>query len=613
MPPPVPRLSFACFRSLWYLAAHEGRTNTKSDWTKNADDASSKSGGTSPSPSRPATSSPFPSTRRALCLLLIILPPGQGKGQGRKGARAGRKGDHAMTTFPHAQPATPHPIWPNSCLKLATLQGRYSAYTPLETLSLFRHLALNIVVSSSYGFQLDAIRKWALEDEEGLTISKARYFDLSRRSPTLDSDKIMAEVVSTSCVYEMPAKAPLPPSPRRPSWHPPHRTSSRPSRASLISRASSSAPSCFSAFPKTPKSCTCCHLQVPNGATMPGATSSRNTSRVPGTDTTLYLLSYSLWELPHRQNEIDIRAAFPISTARVPQHLYQGALGSPSVGTAHASSLHPHAANSQFAGAEDAVRARLTSRRQAATPSPEAFFPSADCPRAAGSKADGGGEGVARMASHMMRIIIVSRSTDRYSFDAEDGVCAPPARTIVSMHRDPRARDVPPERWLPSYVPGSKDGGGGGVARMASRRMPFRTGSSLAHIIMRVVLVAVMFPAAMECTLCACPRATSSSSPPLSLPRPTWSPDEQCLTLSSRDGYCTLVTFDEILPTHHTQQAALQLQIAAQHSAPILHASSSHSHTSGSGSQMGGSRKCLLEPLTPGARRVSMGTGSGTL
>ncbi|CAK5267125.1 unnamed protein product [Mycena citricolor] len=51
----------------------------------------------------------------------------------------------------------------------------------------------------------------------------------------------------------------------------------------------------------------------------------------------------------------------------------------------------------------------------------------------------------------------------------------------------------------------------------------------------------------------------------------TWSPDGQCLMLSSRDGYCTMITFDEILPAHHTQQSSLQLQqIAAQHSVPIL-------------------------------------------
>ncbi|KAG6855722.1 hypothetical protein H0H87_011614 [Tephrocybe sp. NHM501043] len=50
----------------------------------------------------------------------------------------------------------------------------------------------------------------------------------------------------------------------------------------------------------------------------------------------------------------------------------------------------------------------------------------------------------------------------------------------------------------------------------------------------------------------------------------TWSPDGQCLIVSSRDGYCTLITFDEIMPAHHIQQHTLQLQsIAHQHSVPI--------------------------------------------
>ncbi|KAJ7735183.1 hypothetical protein B0H16DRAFT_1731447 [Mycena metata] len=69
-----------------------------------------------------------------------------------------------------------------------------------------------------------------------------------------------------------------------------------------------------------------------------------------------------------------------------------------------------------------------------------------------------------------------------------------------------------------------------------------------------------------------------------------------------RDGSCTLVTVDEIFPTHHMAHAA-----AAQHSVPILYTSSSHSHTSGSESQAGGP----LEPLTPAASVD--GTGSGTL
>jgi len=56
----------------------------------------------------------------------------------------------------------------------------------------------------------------------------------------------------------------------------------------------------------------------------------------------------------------------------------------------------------------------------------------------------------------------------------------------------------------------------------------------------------------------------------------SWSPDGQCLILSSRDGYCTIIVFDEILPAHHTQQHALQLQsIAHQHSVPLMHSTSS--------------------------------------
>ncbi|KAF8152953.1 WD40-repeat-containing domain protein [Crassisporium funariophilum] len=56
----------------------------------------------------------------------------------------------------------------------------------------------------------------------------------------------------------------------------------------------------------------------------------------------------------------------------------------------------------------------------------------------------------------------------------------------------------------------------------------------------------------------------------------TWSPDGQCLILSSRDGYCTLIVFDEILPAYHTQQHTLQLQsIAHHHSVPLSYSNSS--------------------------------------
>jgi chromatin assembly factor 1 subunit B len=56
----------------------------------------------------------------------------------------------------------------------------------------------------------------------------------------------------------------------------------------------------------------------------------------------------------------------------------------------------------------------------------------------------------------------------------------------------------------------------------------------------------------------------------------TRSPDGQCLILSARDGYCTLIIFDEILPAYHTQQHTLQLQsIAHHHSLPIWDSTSS--------------------------------------
>lgn len=40
--------------------------------------------------------------------------------------------------------------------------------------------------------------------------------------------------------------------------------------------------------------------------------------------------------------------------------------------------------------------------------------------------------------------------------------------------------------------------------------------------------------------------------------------------LSSRDGYCTLIIFDEILPAHNTQQHTLQLQSIAHHNSVPL-------------------------------------------
>nr|GAT48887.1 predicted protein [Mycena chlorophos] len=84
----------------------------------------------------------------------------------------------------------------------------------------------------------------------------------------------------------------------------------------------------------------------------------------------------------------------------------------------------------------------------------------------------------------------------------------------------------------------------------------------------------------------------------------SWSPDGQCLLLAARDGYCTLVTFDEILPASVTQRGVLQLQqIAVAHSM----VTPSHGQTPVLGGvypplgQGQGAKKRPLEPLTPAA------------
>ncbi|KAF9474836.1 WD40 repeat-like protein [Pholiota conissans] len=63
----------------------------------------------------------------------------------------------------------------------------------------------------------------------------------------------------------------------------------------------------------------------------------------------------------------------------------------------------------------------------------------------------------------------------------------------------------------------------------------------------------------------------------------TWSPDGQSLILSSRDGYCTLIVFDDILPAYHTQQHAMQLQsIAHNFYVPLSYPSTSNHNASAS-------------------------------
>ncbi|THV05396.1 WD40 repeat-like protein [Dendrothele bispora CBS 962.96] len=88
----------------------------------------------------------------------------------------------------------------------------------------------------------------------------------------------------------------------------------------------------------------------------------------------------------------------------------------------------------------------------------------------------------------------------------------------------------------------------------------------------------------------------------------SWSPDGQTLILSSRDGYCTLIIFDEIFPAHHTQQQALQLQsIAHQHSVPITPAPTSSQHSHG---HAGPSSRAVTPSATPVFGNVGLPTST---
>lgn len=97
------------------------------------------------------------------------------------------------------------------------------------------------------------------------------------------------------------------------------------------------------------------------------------------------------------------------------------------------------------------------------------------------------------------------------------------------------------------------------------------------------------------------------------------SPDGQSLILSSRDGYCTLIVFDEILPAHATQQQALQLQSIAHHnSVPIDYTPTPSQRRSASISSRAGTPNAtpgftsMPLPFAPPTASSSKSTGSHT-
>ncbi|EKM79809.1 hypothetical protein AGABI1DRAFT_72452 [Agaricus bisporus var. burnettii JB137-S8] len=146
--------------------------------------------------------------------------------------------DHAMTTLDHAHHIirrrgyAPHytptnvakfqPEMHESMCEVLNILDNTAGKTSTECLTLFRHLMVDVVVSSSYGYRLGAVTKWAMDVEDPLStaindfpkrgilrsIVPSWAWKLVCRLPNsrwrqmCDSDKIMAEFVS-SRVYEM--------------------------------------------------------------------------------------------------------------------------------------------------------------------------------------------------------------------------------------------------------------------------------------------------------------------------------------------------------------------------------------------------------------------------
>ncbi|KIL58950.1 hypothetical protein M378DRAFT_169922 [Amanita muscaria Koide BX008] len=146
--------------------------------------------------------------------------------------------DHAMTTLEHARHAVrrkgyaPHytftnlakfqPEFHEATFSLVNALENIGGKDPLECLTLFRHLMVDVVTSVSYGFQANAIKNWAMGLENPLSTAindfpkrgilrsavptwawkLVCWIPNSRLRQLCASDNIMAEFVSAR-VYEM--------------------------------------------------------------------------------------------------------------------------------------------------------------------------------------------------------------------------------------------------------------------------------------------------------------------------------------------------------------------------------------------------------------------------
>ncbi|KAF7314170.1 hypothetical protein MKEN_00889200 [Mycena kentingensis (nom. inval.)] len=258
--------------------------------------------------------------------------------------------DHAMTTLPHAQHSirrkayAPH-YTPSNLAKLqpeiheTTSQmidtlNRLPGNTALDTLSLFRNVALDIVCASSFGFRLGAVNKWTVETEDSLSVAVSDFpkrgilrsavpkwaWNLVCKIPNkrlqllCASDQIMAEFISAR-VQEVSAKLDAEPTIVAPTVTPflfGFKTSSTPSS----SRSASPCPSEDSSFVDADRSYLVSRLLSSKHLSEAGAVSEIMGHVVAGTDTTSISLSYFLWELTRRRDVLhklrtEIDAAMP--------------------------------------------------------------------------------------------------------------------------------------------------------------------------------------------------------------------------------------------------------------------------------------------------------------
>ncbi|KAL0568776.1 hypothetical protein V5O48_013208 [Marasmius crinis-equi] len=368
--------------------------------------------------------------------------------------------DHAMTTLEHAPHSmrrkgyAPHynpdnlarfqPEMHEPTLELISHLEKMDEKTPLECLTLFRNLMVEVIVSTSYGYRLGAVGKWATKSEDPLSVAISDFpkrgilrsvvpawaWNLVCRIPNArwrqmcDSDKIMAEFVSER-VYQTRAQVnteeKVDSSEKVPMLH------------RLLNYRYSST-----------------NENMPDSDII----SEHMGHMIAGSDTTSTSLSYFLWELSRR----------PDIAKKLQAELDEAM---------HDSKVIPDISVLQELPYLNAfIKEGL--RVYSAAPSPlERVVP------ASSSKSGAANE-----------------SFDLMGFEVPPGTIV--ATQAWSMHRNPAIFPSPesfmPERWLETDAPGSPER----LARMMQYMMPFGTGTrvcggqNVAQMMMKIVIATVV-------------------------------------------------------------------------------------------------------------------------